>query len=146
MMRRVVDFPDEAAEKGGRAADDIRTLHSPQRRAALVTERLEAVEGKRPFGAAAARAAELIAPPRTPARAYLDVPPVVSRRPPVRAVQQLVLRLIRSYTRHQRTMDEALVADIDALHDELKRLEASQRALLRRIAALEGRAASGGEE
>lgn len=146
LMRHVVDEPDEAAEKGRRAAEDIRELHSPERRAALVTERLEAVEGKRPFGVAAARAAALIAPPRTPARAYLDVPPVVSRRPSIRAVQQLVLRLIRSYTRHQRTMDEALVADLDALRDELKRLEASQRGLLRRIATLEGRAASGGEE
>src|SRR5207342_1632098 len=80
LMRRVVDEPDEAAEKGRRAAEDIRELHSPERRAALVIERLEAVEGKRPFGAAGARAAALIAPPRTPARAYLDVPPVVSLR------------------------------------------------------------------
>jgi glycosyltransferase involved in cell wall biosynthesis len=146
LMRRVVDVPDEAAAKGRQAAEDVRELHSPERRAALMTTRLEAIEERRPFGTAAARASATIAPPRTPARAYLDVRPVVSRRPPIRIVQQFLLRLIRSYTRHQRTMDEALVGDIDVLRDELKRLEASQRALLRRIATLEGRATHGDEK
>lgn len=138
LMRRVYERPDEAAERGRRAARDIRTLHSPERRASLVGARLEQIhDERRPFGRAAPRVAALLESPPVPARAYLDAEPVVSTRVGVRALQRVVLRAIRSYTEHQRATTAALIAEVEALRSELRALTVDHRRLVQRLDELE---------
>jgi glycosyltransferase involved in cell wall biosynthesis len=146
LMRRVHERPDEAAERGRRAARDIRTLHSPERRASLVGARLEQIDReRRPFGRAASRVGTLLAAPAVPARAHLEAAPVVSARIGVRAVQRAVLRAIRSYTEHQRATTTALVAELEALQGELRQLAADHRRVSRRLGELEERSGPSSE-
>jgi FkbM family methyltransferase len=49
-MRAIVDNPEEAKRRGERAARDIAHLHSPERRAAFVAERIAALDAERPAG------------------------------------------------------------------------------------------------
>jgi glycosyltransferase involved in cell wall biosynthesis len=46
LMRRVVEHPDEAREKGRIAKQDVESLHTPQARARLIVDRLDIIRAK----------------------------------------------------------------------------------------------------
>lgn len=118
LMRHVFEHPEEAAERGHRAAVDIRAGHAPvvvghalQRRLERVTARLDGQ-----------RAAEAVSFQPTESRQRVErllsqggAPTAPSRfGKPGAAARKLLLRGLRPYTAYQAQVDRALVDALDA--------------------------------
>lgn len=146
LMRQAFENPEEAAQRGRRAGEDIRRTHSPEAAAALLRTRMER-----------ARRESLIArlQPTTPARAsaeaaggrdrlqhFLEVteaPPRPGAAGKARAVaKRLYLRLLRPYAAHQQRINAAITESLDELREGLSealRIEAeTEKSLSERIA------------
>lgn len=107
LMRRVYEQPEEARERGARAAQDIRLRFSAEAAGQAMADRLERIAGR----------LELPAPPALD-RGLDDVRRLLSRagRPdrrsrfgkPGGAARKLVLRAMRPYTAYQQQVNEEL--------------------------------------
>jgi glycosyltransferase involved in cell wall biosynthesis/SAM-dependent methyltransferase len=127
LMRQVFEDPEAAAQRGRRAADDIRRTHSPRASAeaieTLVTQirradLRERLEGPSPAQAAAgglsgrAQLARLINVP-TP-------PPRPGRGTRARtAAKRAYMRLLRPYTAHQQRINISIAESLDELREVL---------------------------
>lgn len=120
-MREVVEHPEEAAARGARAAEFIRTQHSPAAAGAAMRARLEAVADK-----VGRSGAEVIAPPpvtldAVARRTYQGPPP--SPRPrlhPRRIGRAAVLRLASPQRQHQEELDREIVSGVEYVADQLR--------------------------
>jgi glycosyltransferase involved in cell wall biosynthesis len=150
MMRRVVDHPEEAAERARAGGDLLRTAHSPAAAGETMLRRLEAVHAQRtsPHAEAGVPSA-----PLAHARALLaggPAPPPSSAAGPLgRPLRKLALRLMRPYSAHA---DEVMSAAVEAFDEAVAvaRREAAfaqatdlaeLRALRARLEAIEHRLA-----
>ncbi|MEK6277267.1 MAG: glycosyltransferase [Actinomycetota bacterium] len=125
LMRRVCENPAEAAERGHRAAADIRRTHSHEAAGRAMERRLRElrdsprrsalgrVEGDDPVSVAASEARQRV----------MRGPPERSRTRLGGPVRELALRLMRPWTSHQRGMDLMLINAIDQLNVALRDLE-----------------------
>jgi glycosyltransferase involved in cell wall biosynthesis len=112
VMRRVLDYPDEAMEKGRRAAADVRTHHSPQSRVPFVVNRLDEIRRAR-------TGPGILNPPPEPTAIQQIESRVVEAPeallPPSRfgrvgaAARRILLRAMRPYWWGRRTVDAAVV-------------------------------------
>lgn len=132
-MRQVFDNPEEARERGERAAQDIRTNHSPQAAGETMANRLRSIyqrllEQRRNAG-------ERLPAQRVEAlRARVErgpTPYLSGRFPAVKSVAWKPLsRALRPYSEHQRIVDAEVVARLENLEDagRVARAEATARA------------------
>jgi glycosyltransferase involved in cell wall biosynthesis/SAM-dependent methyltransferase len=128
-MREVAGRPDEAAARGGLAAERIRTQHSAQAAGAAISRRLELIRARaedrargRGVGAQAAVAA-LLAPSRERAGAGAET---YDDTAGARALgRRALLRAARPVTANQRAVDDAIFDGIErvAAHDERRHLD-----------------------
>ena len=125
LMRHVFEHRAEAAERGRRAAADIRRTHSPQAAAQAMERRLQElrdaprrsrlvrVDGDDPTTVATSEARHRIMKgPREQARTRFGGP-----------TRNLALRLMKPWTVHQQGMDLMLVNAMDQLNFALRDLE-----------------------
>ncbi len=129
LMRRVVEQPDEAKERGERGRQTILSDHSLEHTAAFLAERvpeLHRIREERPtLITPAARATRFLA---TGPRMDWSVP---SRHGRLGLLyRRLLLRLLRPYTMRQRELEHTLV-------DGLRELELRSEELRRRVEELE---------
>jgi hypothetical protein len=148
LMRRVVDDPAAAAERGRRAAAEIRRDRSPQRAGEQMLRRLELVRRFRVAGSHQGSAApQLIGPlPHNLDEARLltaveEPTPKAGEGRLRRAAKRLMFTLGRPFIAHQRRVDRALYGAIADLERTLARIDrdhlASEAELWRRIEELE---------
>lgn len=137
LLREVFDRPDHAAQRGERAAADIRASHSPEAAGRAMVQRLRllAESGAEPSvkkrgRVSTDRAGELI-----------RSGPVPPGRPRFGAAQRLIraglLRVLKPVTVHQRLVGGELVEAIEALDAKLQSLSVGQIQMLRRLDRLE---------
>lgn len=127
LMRQVYENPEAAAERGRRAADDIRHTHSPQAAAGVVTERigqikrrglLQRLEGPSPAEAASGRRsgrAQLV---------HLINFPVSPNPQGAKAklrtfAKRVYLRLLRPFAAHQQAINVSLAESLDDMREVL---------------------------
>jgi glycosyltransferase involved in cell wall biosynthesis/SAM-dependent methyltransferase len=156
LMREVFDRPEQAAERGRRGADDIRRTHSPAAAGELMGRRLELLRERHHAQLIATRAeygpASLsgVVDRRAHAGPPAGAPSRLGR--PGRIVRKLILRGLKPFTSHQRTLDleiarslrslEARVENLDVLTSEryakmlAERRGDSQRGLWERVGGL----------
>jgi glycosyltransferase involved in cell wall biosynthesis/SAM-dependent methyltransferase len=139
-MRHVFEHPEDARERGERAAEDIRTNHSPQAAGETMAHRLRSiyerlVEQRRASGERLpAQRVEALR-----ARVERGPTPYLSGRFPAAkgAAWKPLSRVLRPYSEHQRIVDAEVVARIENLEDADRvaraaataRADAIQRAL-----------------
>jgi glycosyltransferase involved in cell wall biosynthesis len=152
LMRHVFEHRSEAAERGRRAAEDIRRSRSPTAAGGDIERRLEEIEERRSEWPLRARAAgpraferppEQEAPtiaPATPARAearrllgFHEPPPTPGAGRLKRFAKRALLRVLRPYTSHERNIDEQLLAAIDEVHRTLVRMDINHAEDLRSL-------------
>jgi glycosyltransferase involved in cell wall biosynthesis len=146
MMRQVVDRPEEARDRGRRAQQEIRTLHSPEARAPLVAGRLAAVRRWRaavPAGPSAfeRRGWRTAGEATGVARALGRVDELLRQGPRMdrpsrfgplgRLARRIVLRAVRPHAWHERQV-------AIALRDALETLAGAGGSLAARLARLQG--------
>lgn len=148
LMRYVYEHPEEAATRGARAREHIRTAHSLERTAAFVTNRLDEIRhtpaSHRPVPLAPAAT---VVGTREASR-YLVEGPAIPLRAPSRYgalgvfARRLVFRLLRPYMARQREFEVAVVnalGELEAVAREGSRLasEAAMQAAASTAAALD---------
>jgi len=147
LMRRVYEHPDEARAKGARARRDILKDRSPERAAAFIRERLEAVRAN-PDNWLSNRGEIKVTSPgadgggRSPAE---DLPTRHGGAygAAARVVRRLVLRLIRPYRMQQDAVNAALAGDVQALRSDVEAIPFMSDPGLLRTRDHQGRAAIG---
>lgn len=140
LMRLVYDDPPAAAALGGRAAEAIRTTHSPAAAGELMRQRLDTVCSHTKLrdvlasDGAAAITGELTAHVMRGPSASLPV----GRNPFRRAARKSALRLMRPLSAYQQAVNSELIGSLDTvevetsrLHDRLLRSNAQVLARLR---------------
>jgi glycosyltransferase involved in cell wall biosynthesis len=128
LMRRVLERPEEAREKGQRAARDIAERFSPEAVGGVARARLERI------------AASIRTSPRRSQRGKqtrssfdeIDKQLAVDLRGAEsggrrrsRLLKRLVLRLMRPFTYHQRALDAAIVNELKHLSEDVADLQSS---------------------
>jgi SAM-dependent methyltransferase len=119
LMRGVVERPDEAADRGRRAAVELRAGHSPAAAGTLMRRRLERVAGRRAAVAVPADVGAPAPPDTSEARDLLATGPRRGSRSPAGPLgtlaRRVVLRLMRPFTAYERQVDEHLLRAVEAL-------------------------------
>ncbi|MGO9248180.1 MAG: glycosyltransferase, partial [Solirubrobacteraceae bacterium] len=124
-MRRVFDDREQAAERGRRAAEDIRRTHSAAVAGEIMARRLDEIRqsyGARPSrasespSAASLLAAHVQAGPSTRARSRLGAPGRLARR--------ILLRAIRPYTAFQQSVNVEMTRRLETLDTQVRDHEA----------------------
>jgi glycosyltransferase involved in cell wall biosynthesis len=143
LMREVVAQPDAAAQRGARAAADIRRSHSPEVAGAAMAARLRRVLAS-PAWRSSRRGAG------RPGPLYTDwvnqlirsgpTPPGVRPRfgAPQRAARRGLLRMLKPVVVHEGLVDRELLKAIEKVDANLRALSASHAAALRQIEELQG--------
>lgn len=137
LMREVFEGPEEAAQRGKRAAADIRSSHGPDAAGRAMVERLRVLApsaAERGAGrsrrVSTDRAGELIS--------NGPVPPGHPRfGAPQRAARRGLLRALKPVTVHQRLVGNELLKSIEALDANVQSLALAQSETLRRLERLE---------
>lgn len=137
LMREVVAHPDEARRRGDRARADIAERHSPQVAGKVMADRLARVTGG--FGPS------LEAPGRGPGA--FDPKPVrerIARGPhtpdrfrfgaPQRLARQALLRGLKPFAVHERSVDNDLLRGLEAVDTAVQSLALNNAAALSRLA------------
>jgi glycosyltransferase involved in cell wall biosynthesis/SAM-dependent methyltransferase len=143
LMRHVFEHPDDAAEKGRKAREDIVAHHSPQRTGAFVTKRLEEIRRERRSAEADAKAKAAEPSALDRAAEYLATEPRRTLTAPSRFgafgrfARRVLYRVLRPHTVPQRIFETEVVhalrdtegvleqhrAAIDAYADEQRRMQ-----------------------
>jgi glycosyltransferase involved in cell wall biosynthesis len=160
LLRRVLEHPDEARAKAEKAAQDIRTRHSPAVRGAAMRERLGEIRHQREAIVAAAprelsEPTESVAHPIAtsngiPASAHaaldmleqgLDPLLEVSSRFGIvgRFARRLLFRLLRPFTANERALDRLLLeSSLESATVQRAEMHEQERRIQSRIERLEG--------
>lgn len=118
LMRRVFEDRKGASALGAKAADSIRSTHSPEVAGEMLRRRLESIRATgRAWTAADPIAAHPRALTRLPMRLHLGPGPAADgRRSATREkLRRAVLRVIRPYTAYQQTINSEIVAALGEL-------------------------------
>lgn len=124
-LRAVRDRPEEARARGARARADVLREHSPAAAGAAMARRLERSVGLPSVAAAdALDITEL-------ARRLRGGPALDQRELPAsrRALRDLVLRVLRPYSAHQRMVDEEILRALRTLDERVRGAVAGQQSL-----------------
>lgn len=124
LMRRVFEDRQEAAIRGRRAADDIRRTHSPAAAAEVMGRRLDLLHER--HGVRLANAAQTV-----PLTARIDERVQVGPTPgarsrlgrPRRLARRLLLRAVRPFTAHQKSIDEEITGSLRSAEARIHELE-----------------------
>ena len=139
LMRHVYQNPEEAREKGARGQMRIRKDHSPQRTGEFVSERLEAIEARRPRGEERTEETKEPLAGLAAAERYVEVGPegTLSGVSPHgrlgNAGRRALFRLLRPYTARQREFERGVVEAIAALNGSLDKAMESVETDLNRL-------------
>ncbi|HWF74033.1 MAG TPA: glycosyltransferase [Solirubrobacteraceae bacterium] len=137
LMREVFEGREAAAERGRRAAAEIRASHGPEAAGRVMAERLGELEASGAPRAssrlprlATGRAGELIrSGPVPPGRPRFGAPQLAARKG--------LLRVLKPVTVHQRQVGGELLGAIEALDAKVQSLSLAHREALRHIDRLE---------
>jgi glycosyltransferase involved in cell wall biosynthesis len=148
LMRRVVERPEEAAERGRLAADDLRRTHSPAAAGALIKQRLEEIAWSRagvPMRAATEKGDDApagglvrVSAARTPPRPggtgvtqlrhlleFSEAPAKPNAGRLRQSAKQAYLRMLRPYIAYQRRINQSTLQALDELQVDLTRRQAA---------------------
>lgn len=132
LMRAAFDDPDSARALGARGRDDIRASHSFQTAGRIMARRLGRAQawsdGRRSRMLDTGRVARLVS------SGPVQTSPPTRVAGVKRAARQLLLRVLKPYTVHQRRVDDELLTQIHALETAVLSLAHSQ-ARIDRLAA-----------
>jgi hypothetical protein len=133
LMREVFDDPARARARGRRGQADVQRTHSREAAGRSMTRRLLRIQERWGLRAAGlARDSRGAVDALKLARRIARGPePAFGRRlsAPRNAIRELVLRVIKPYSAHQRNVNEDLLHAIEALDNELQALAAGQAQL-----------------
>jgi len=121
LMRRVVERPGEAAEKGARAREDVERELSPAAVGAIVRDRLTRLAARRAAGAPRA-SDDPNGPPIEALDAALRGAEANGGRGVRRVLRRGALRAMRPYTVHARAFDEAVADTLRTMRRDLDRM------------------------
>ena len=149
LMRRVVERPEEAAEKGARAREDVLRRFSPDATGALARARLEQL-ARRPTARSLQGATPTDQAFQLAARqATYDPMSGAASSHPKDLAKRAALQAMRPYTYHQQELNGLMIDALRELHANVAELEgmvAAQRRRTRRaewqVRALEARLAA----
>ena len=124
LMRHVLASPDEAAERGRRAAEQIRQERSPEVAGRSLLTRIEGLSGgdggQRPLPSSTSQRARRLLE-RGP------LPPWRGRGNPLRLLRRALLRALRPQTAHQQEVDREILEAVAELERRVEELERKQR-------------------
>jgi SAM-dependent methyltransferase/glycosyltransferase involved in cell wall biosynthesis len=142
LMKHVRQNGEEAAARGGRAAEDIRRTHSPEAAAEIIGARFEAAAERRSARTSTAtlvpsemREDDASTPaPLTPAAdpnsgmarvrhllQFQQAPPKPTAGPFRRRVKRLYMRLLRPYAAYQQRINESMAEGLDDVRTDVAR-------------------------
>jgi SAM-dependent methyltransferase len=140
LMREVVEHPEEARRRGERGREDIRARHSHQAAGRVMAERLGRITAgfaARPRAAAAPGAIDLEGLRKRIAGGP-PAPPRYRFGAPQRFARRLLLRALKPYTHHARSVDAELARGLESLERTLRPLTVATAAADARIDDLAG--------
>jgi glycosyltransferase involved in cell wall biosynthesis/SAM-dependent methyltransferase len=124
LFREVFERPHDAAERGRRAAADIRTTHSPPVAGAIMRHRLDVLQARH------AERLQLIAPPASPTEPLEQrVGSGVHGTAPARngrlraSFRRLLLRVLKPHTTYQHDVNAEVVRSLTALEAGVRDLD-----------------------
>lgn len=136
LMREVRADPEAARERARLARERLAESHSPMATGRAMAGRLARRAGLAGRGDDSASAGLAELDRRIAASA--PIPAVARRNPLRRAARQLVLRLLRPHTVHQRRVDESLARALRTLDERVEGLARAQATLQAQLRRLEG--------
>ena len=140
-MREVVAHPQEAADRGARAAADVAAALSFAEVGRIARQRLLRIAALR-SGAPQPAASEPWPLSDLDSLLSFDIGGSARGRGARGRLRRVLLRAMRPFTMHERRLDEAVVGSVHRLWFDLARERAERERAERRLAALEQRIAS----
>jgi glycosyltransferase involved in cell wall biosynthesis len=134
LLRRIVDRPDEAAERARRGQRELRARHAPARVGRIIAERLDLLRAARAVAGSpgSPREASVLRGTLEGPELPIDLAPLTPWDSPSRfgvvgrSGRRLLHRVLRPYEHRQRELDEALIV---ALRDVSRRTDEIELAL-----------------